>query len=91
MRTALVVGNVVSTIKHPTHESHKLMIVRPVNEKGEFTGKEMIAVDIACSGKGDYVLIVDEGGASRIAVDNIDTVIDAVIVGVIDTMHVNIN
>lgn len=56
MRTALVVGNVVSTIKHSTHQSLKLMIVRPVDEKGRFTGKEMVAVDTACSGRGDYVL-----------------------------------
>ena len=39
--------------------------------------------------QGDYVLLVDDGGASRIAVENDNAAIDAVIVGVLDYMNVN--
>ena len=49
-------------------------------------GSELIAVDTACAGIGDYVLLADEGGASRMLVTNHHTPVDAVIVGVIDEM-----
>ncbi len=81
---AKVVGNLVSTIKHSTHEGAKLMLVRQVDEAGELCANQMIAVDTACSGVGDYVLLVDEGGACRMMMDNSDAAVDAVIVGVVD-------
>lgn len=89
MKIARVLGNVVSTIKHPTHEGLKLMIVRQVDKSGEPTGREMVAIDTASAGEGDYVLLVDEGGAARIMAGNEDAAVDAVIVGVLDVANFN--
>lgn len=87
MITAKVVGNIVSTIKHETHEGLKLMIVQPVDCCGTPYGKKLIAVDMACAGEGDYVLCVDEGGASRMVVrEDGKTAVDAAIVGVLDNL-----
>lgn len=44
------------------------------------------AVDTVCAGVGDYVLLADEGGASRMLVSKYHTPVDAVIVGVIDEL-----
>lgn len=84
MKIAKVVGNLVSTIKHPTHTGMKLMIVQPVGFDAKEYGNRMIAVDYACAGVGDFVLLVDEGGASRQIAENEWAAIDAVIAGVLD-------
>lgn len=83
MKTGKVVGNLVSTVKHETHEGLKLMIVQPVDHDGEPYGDTVIAADAACAGIGDYVLFSDEGGASRMIIGN-GAIIDTVIVGVLD-------
>lgn len=84
MKLARVVGNVVSTIKHQSHEGLKLMIIEPVDYDGKICGKQLIAIDCACSGEGDYVLITDDGGASRMILGDDGAVIDWSIVGVLD-------
>jgi len=86
LKIAKVVGNVVSTVKHEAHKGLKLLIVQKVNSFSVPYGSELIAVDTACAGIGDYVLLADEGGASRMLVTNHHTPVDAVIVGVIDEM-----
>lgn len=87
MKIAKVLGNVVSTIKHSSNEGMKLMVVGQVDQHGIATGKQMIAVDTACAGEGDYVLLVEEGGATRIMVGNDLACLDAVIVGVLDNTN----
>lgn len=89
MKLARVVGNVVSTIKHPSHSGYKLMIVEQVDEKGRPCGKQEIVMDAACSGEGDYVLLMEDGGASMMILDNKKLVVDKVIVGVLDNQFDN--
>lgn len=84
MKIARVVGNMVSTIKHPSHKGLKLMIIEPVGHNGKVCGKQLIAVDCACAGEGDYVLITDDGGASRMILGDDKAVIDWSIIGVLD-------
>lgn len=86
VKLAKVVGNVVSTIKHNTYEGLKLLIVRQVDQDGEIIGKQLIAVDNASAGEGDFVLLVDEGGAARMMVGS-NVPVDAVIVGVLDSFN----
>jgi len=86
VKLARVVGNVVSTIKNATHEGLKLMIIEPIDCYGNVCGKQQIAVDAACSGEGDYVLVTDDGGSSRMILGDDSLVIDWVIVGVLDQL-----
>lgn len=51
---------------------------------GKVCGKQQIAVDIANAGEGDYVIVVEDGGASRMLMENETAVVDWVIAGVID-------
>lgn len=84
VKLAKVLGNVVSTVKHPTHHGLKLMTVQQVDCSGAACGRQLIAVDAACSGEGDYVVLADEGGASRMVIGDDEAAADAVIVGVLD-------
>jgi microcompartment protein CcmK/EutM len=84
MKIAKVLGNVVATVKTPSHHGLKLMIVQSVNEKGEPYSDPFIAVDNTQAGAGDLVLIVEEGGSAREVLKRPEGAVDAVIVGIID-------
>jgi microcompartment protein CcmK/EutM len=89
MKIARVIGNVVSTIKTPSHKSQKLMVVEPVDMNGETIGDSFIAVDAAQAGIGDIVLIIEEGGSAREILKKSDAAVDAVIAGIIDDLTRN--
>ena len=44
MFLARVKGNVVATVKHPCFKGHKVMIVQPLDEKGNDKGKSLLAL-----------------------------------------------
>ena len=50
MILAKVVGNVVSTIKHPAFAGRKLLLVRPMHLVGDKPEDDFIAVDAAQAG-----------------------------------------
>lgn len=82
---AKVVGNVVVTKKNPHLTGKKIMIVRRVDRTGQLFGQQILAVDTVDAGIGDYVVIVEEGGAAKqILNEEKNSPIDAGIVGIID-------
>jgi ethanolamine utilization protein EutN len=85
MKTCRVVGEVVATIKHPSLEGRKLLIVQPVGERDEAVGKPQIAIDTVDSGPGERVLLCDEGGSAALALGR-EGPIRSVIVGWIDAI-----
>lgn len=87
MKLAKVVGNVVSTIKTPSHQNKKLMVVIPVDASGNKCGDAMIAFDRFSAGPGDYVLVLEEGGAARDILGDPNGSFDAVIAGIVDRLH----
>lgn len=85
MFAAKVVGNIVSTVKNPGYDGAKLLLVQPLDGGPE---SSIIAVDCIGAGPGENVLVVHEGGSSRICYNNPrgkpDAPVDAVIIGIID-------
>ncbi len=81
-----VFGNVVATIKHPTFDGHKLLLVERLRpDSGEADAKYDIAVDLAQAGPGDTVLVLDEGnGARQVLGQEPNGCVRAVIVGIVD-------
>lgn len=79
-----VIGTVVATIKIPHLEARKLLLVEQVNLRGEVTGYYDIAVDVAQSGPGDTVMVIDEGNGARQILGIDPGAVRAVIVGVVD-------
>jgi ethanolamine utilization protein EutN len=78
-----VVGNIVSTNKFDSLKGYKFLEVQLI-ENNVLTDKYMVAVDRTISaGIGEDVLIVT-GSSARVAVNDVNSPVDAVVVGVID-------
>jgi ethanolamine utilization protein EutN len=83
----------VATKKNPKMTGSKLLLVRPVSVSAA-TDQELksgsgtlIATDALGAGEGDVVLIV-QGSSARLAVDDKDSPVDAVVIGIVDTVDV---
>jgi microcompartment protein CcmK/EutM len=87
MFLARVIGKVVATVKDETLNGRALLIVEPLNENLEVTGKPFIAVDgVGNVGYGD--IIYWEGGREApMAVPFRDAPVDAAIVGIVDELQ----
>jgi ethanolamine utilization protein EutN len=83
-----VVGEIVSTVKNPHLQNYKLLVVQPLNLKGEPEGASLIAVDKVDAGLEDIVLVNKEGGSARILLEDERVPVQAVVVGVIDGVEV---
>ena len=89
MIIARVIGNVVSTIKHPAYQDQKLFLVAPMHLKGQMEDTAFVAIDKAHAGIGDVVLVLREGNGARQIIQNKDAPIISVIVGVLDAVEIN--
>jgi len=87
MRLAIVVGNIVSTIKTKNHENRKLMLVQYLDENGRPDGPRLVAFDCTCAGIGDTVLVNVDGGAAKMLLDDNDIIADHTICGVVDSVN----
>ena len=88
MKIALVIGSTISTIKNEAMHGRKLLIVRDADTAGKVTGEPYVAVDTVSSGAGDLVLVTD-GSSARFTTQTTDAPVDAVIVGVIDSLELS--
>ena len=84
MLIARVVGEVVATQKHASHEGCKLLLVQPLNLDGSNRGDAVVAVDAVDAGKGDRVLLVTEGFSAMTSVGRPQSPIDMAVIGFID-------
>lgn len=84
-----VKGNVWATRKEEALESLKFLIVKQVDEKKREIGLPFVAVDHIGAGNGELVIVTSGSSARRVSGDEIP--IDAAIVGIIDSMDVDLN
>lgn len=82
-----VVGDVVATQKHASHEGQKLLLVQPLELDGSDRGVPVVAVDSADAGVGDRVLLVMEGFSAMTSVGRPESPIDFAVLGVIDQVE----
>jgi len=88
MRIAKVVGSAVSTVKEASLVGHKLLLVQEADESGTVSGPVMVAVDVVGAGTGELV-IVTEGSAARQSGATADQPVDAIIMGVLDSLEMD--
>jgi ethanolamine utilization protein EutN len=88
MRIARVIGSAVSTVKEPSLVGHKLLLVRETDERNEVTGPVFVAADLVGAGTGELVL-VSEGSAARQSSKSSNQPVDAVIMGILDSLEVD--
>lgn len=89
MFLAKIVGTVVATQKNQHLCNNRLLVVQPVDPKGNTTGNTMVALDVVSAGEGDLVLVMKEGGSARIIFNDPKIPLQAVIVAVVDNLEVN--
>ena len=86
MLIARVLGEVVATQKHSSHEGRKILMVQPLNLDGSDRGDAVLALDSVDAGVGDRVLLVTEGYSAMTSVGRPESPIDMAVIGVIDTI-----
>lgn len=94
MFVAKVTGSLVSTQKVASMVGYKLLIVEPYRVEPKdrttlvTTGRTFVAVDTLGAGVGDYVLLT-QGSSARLTPETKSLPIDAVVIGIVDTVHVD--
>ena len=86
MRIAKVVGVAVATVKDQRLEGGKCLLVAAADPAGEAEGVPFVALDMVGAGEGELVMIV-EGSSARIASGDASRPVDAVIVGILDSLR----
>ncbi|MDR3438609.1 EutN/CcmL family microcompartment protein [Telmatospirillum sp.] len=87
MYLAKVIGTVVSTSKNESLVGTKLLVVARLTEKLVPEGSTEIAVDSVGAGNGEIVIVAC-GSSARQTSGKEHSVIDAAIVGIVDTVEV---
>lgn len=82
-----VIGSVWATQKEAGMDNLKLLIVQPIDPRGNEAGQIVIAADRIGAGVGERV-IVSRGTPARVLFHNQNAPIDAVIVGIVDSHEV---
>ncbi len=82
MLKGIIRGNIVSTRKQEALVGSKFMEVQLV-KNGNLTDEFIIAIDSVGAGIGETVLITT-GSSARLALHNVNSPADAVIVGIVD-------
>jgi len=84
MLIARVVGELVATQKHASHEGRKILLVQPLNLDGTDRGVPVVALDAVDAGVGDRVLLATEGYSAMTSVGRSNAPIDMSVIGYID-------
>ena len=88
MKIAKVRGTVVSTQKEPSLRGVKLLLLQFIDERGHSLPEYEVAADNVGAGLDEWVL-VSCGSAARQPSGSETRPLDAVVVGIIDTVNVD--
>ena len=87
MFLARVVGRVWATVKEPSLESKKLLILQPIDPDGKARGRKLVAVDAVGAGAGETVYWC-RGRESSFPFLPAEVSTDATVVGIVDSLSV---
>jgi carbon dioxide concentrating mechanism protein CcmL len=88
MQIAKVRGTVVSTHKEPSLRGVKFLLLQLLDEEGQPLPQYEVAADMVGAGIDEWVL-VSRGSAARQVGENKTRPLDAMVVGIIDTVSVD--
>jgi len=84
-----VIGTIWATRKYEAVTSYKMQLVQPINSKEEKLGDPIIALDTVGAGPGEIIFYVTASEAV-IPLDVDMAPVDASIVGIVDSINVEI-
>ena len=80
-----VVGNATATVKHPSMEGWKLLVVQPLLADGRSAdGDPILAVDALGAGMGDLVIVSSDGKGTRELLKSNNTPVRWAVIGIRD-------
>ena len=82
-----VVGTIVATRKEERLSGLKFQIVKIIDMDLKPTGQFLVVADAVGAGKGETVLLA-QGSSARLTEKTRDCPIDAVIIGIVDTVEI---
>jgi len=82
MQLAVVVGQVISTVKCAGLGKDRLLLVDFVNTRGKPSGLRHVAADGIGAGNGEWVLVVSGSSARKAGDDELP--IDLCVIGIVD-------
>ncbi len=93
MFLAKVTGSLVATQKVGSMVGKKLLVVEPyridaqTRSELKTTGRTLVAVDTVGAGEGELVLVT-QGSSARLTPETKNLPVDTVIIGIVDSVHV---
>ena len=80
-----VIGNATATVRHPSMEGWKLLVVQPLLADGHTPdGDPVLAVDNLGAGTGETVIITSDGKATREMLNSNTTPVRWNVMGICD-------
>lgn len=86
MKLAIVIGQIVSTVKYGGFEQDRLLLVDFIGADGKPVGDPEVAADGIGAGNGEWVLVVS--GSSARKTHNAEVPIDLSVIGIVDEVVV---
>lgn len=83
MQLAVVIGDVVASIKDANLHGHKLLVLQPVLPNKEAVGRTLVALDAVGAGVGEHVFFV-RGKEASFPFYPGEPPADACVVGIVD-------
>jgi ethanolamine utilization protein EutN len=65
MQIGRVVGHAVSTVKHPSLQGWRLLLVQPLGAEEKPDGEPVLAIDRLGAGTGACVIVCNDGAEAR--------------------------
>ena len=82
-----VIGNVVCTVKNPSLEGQRLLIVQPLDRCGRDKGRPLVALDSVGAGAGETIYWC-RGREATLAFSSAKIPTEATIVGIVDRVNI---
>jgi ethanolamine utilization protein EutN len=84
MQIGRVVGHGIATVKHPSLEGWRLLLVQPLTAEGEADGEPLLAIDHLGAGAADRVILSNDGAGARELVGTKNSPVRWMVLGVRD-------
>lgn len=85
MHLGKVVGTVVATVKHASHQGQRILLVQPYTYAGDADGAVFAAIDLVRAGPDTWVFYV-KGREAANALENKQNPSDRAIMGIVDAV-----
>ena len=84
MQLGRVIGHVTATIKHPSLEGWRMVVLDMLNVRREAEGDPIVAVDKLGSAVGDVVVLNSDGKGARELIGDEKSPVRWFVIGIVD-------